>query len=92
MHCGVISLTWQLHRKAKSETRDAQTKLKGYEPVSFLFMVVCCWHNANGISHLMSDTAVIKTWKLMMFAIPFVVQSLAAVKTSLLDSAHTFHG
>ena len=45
----------------------------------------------NDISHLMSDTTVIKTWTLMVFAIPFLVQSLAAAKTSLLDSAHPFH-
>lgn len=94
MHCGIISLKWQLHGEANSEVlklRNSQMKLKVYEPISFLFVVVWCWHNSNDIRHLRSDTGVIKTWRLMVFAVAFPIQSLSAAKSSLSDSAHPSH-
>lgn len=94
LSCGIISLKWQLHGEANSEVlklRNSQMKLKVYEPISFLFVVVWCWHNSNDIRHLRSDTAVIKTWRLMVFAIAFLIQPLSAAKSSLFDSAHPSH-
>lgn len=38
MHCGIMSLKWQVHGEAKSEVlklRNSQMKLKVYELVSF---------------------------------------------------------
>lgn len=66
-------------------------KLEVYEPVSFLFVVSWCWHNSDDIRHLRSDSAVIKTRRLMVFAVPLLIQSLSAAKSSLFDSAPPFH-
>lgn len=59
-------------------------KLKVYEPVSFLLAVVWCWHNSNDIKHLRSDTAVIKTWRLMVFAVPFLTSLCLLLKAPCL--------
>lgn len=94
MHCGIISLKWQLHGETNSEVlklRNSQMKLKVYELVSSFFVLVWCCHNSNDIRHFRSDTSVIKTWRLMVFAIAFLTQSLSTAKSSQFDSAHPFH-
>lgn len=52
-----------------------------------LFAVVRCCHYSDDITHLMSDPAVIKTSRLMAFAVACLVQPLSLLS----GSAHPFH-